>query len=418
MTERKHLKKSGFSFAGKLIAILLFCTLVGGVAGVAVSQTAVAADAELVELSAADIYEQSVASTVGITTSAHAVNYWGYETDTSAAGSGFIISENGYILTNYHVIEDAEEVKVATYDGETYDAEIIGYDDSNDIAVLKIDAENLVPVKIGDSDKLRVGEEVIAIGNPLGELTFTLTKGVVSALNRDVTIENGVSMKLIQTDCAINSGNSGGALFNMKGEVIGITNAKYSSSSYGASVDNIGFAIPINSLIKIYESIIENGYILKPFIGITGQTISEDIMQITGLKGGVRVYEVSEDSPAAEAGLQSGDVIISANGKDLKEFGDLSDMIAKSDPGDKLEMKVYRQGQTVELTVEIGSKTQAALKEEEPEEEEIEEEPQRKGQSGQDNGNNPFGDGQFGGDMDEFYDYFFGNMPGFFGYGG
>lgn len=411
MTERKHLKKSGFSFAGKFIAILLFCTLLGGVTGVAVSQSAAAADAEPVEQSAADIYEQNVASTVGITTSSHMVNYWGYESDTSAAGSGFIISENGYILTNYHVIADAETVKVAAYSGENYDAEIIGYDESNDIAVLKIEADDLVPVKIGNSDKLRVGEEVVAIGNPLGELTFTLTKGIVSALNRDVTIESDLSMKLIQTDCAINSGNSGGALFNMKGEVIGITNAKYSSNSSGSSVDNIGFAIPINSLIKIYESIIENGYIMKPFIGITGQTISEDIMQITGLKGGVRVYEVSEDSPASEGGLQEGDVIISANGNDLKEFADLSDLIAKSDPGDKLELKVYRQGQTVDITVEIGSKTQSALKEAEEEEETEKYEYQEKNQPNQ-------GNGQFRGNMDDFYDYFFGNIPGFFGYGG
>lgn len=198
------------------------------------------------QMTPAEVYAQNVNSTVGIRTSI-TTNYWGYQTQSAAAGSGFILSADGYVLTNYHVVENSDSITVSLYNGEEYDATLVGCDQSNDIAVLKIDAEGLTPVVLGDSDNLNVGDQVVAIGNPLGELTFSLTTGAVSALNREVTLSSNVTMDLIQTDCAINSGNSGGALFNLYGEVIGITNAKYSSSSSGseASIDNIGFAIPI-----------------------------------------------------------------------------------------------------------------------------------------------------------------------------
>lgn len=213
------------------------------------------------ELTAAELYETSVNSTVGITTSITTTNYWGFVSQSAASGSGFLISPDGYILTNYHVIEDSDSVTVTMYDGTSYQAAIRGYDAGNDIAVLKIDAVNLPAVTLGDSESLRVGDDVIAIGNPLGELTFSLTAGKVSALNRAITLSSGSMRNLIQTDCAINSGNSGGALFNMRGEVIGITNAKYSGnrSSSSASIDNIGFAIPVNSVLGIVKDIIENG---------------------------------------------------------------------------------------------------------------------------------------------------------------
>ena len=214
-------------------------------------------------MSAAEVYASNVNSTVGITTSI-TTNFWGYQTTSAASGSGFIISDDGYILTNHHVIEDSSAVTVALYDGTTYDAKVIGYDASNDIAVLKVEAEGLEPVVLGDSDNMNVGDSVVAIGNPLGELTFSLTSGAVSAMDREVTLSGNITMDLIQTDCAINSGNSGGALFNLYGEVIGITNAKYSSSTGEASIDNIGFAIPINDIMPIVESIIEKGYIAKP----------------------------------------------------------------------------------------------------------------------------------------------------------
>ena len=227
------------------------------------------------EMTPAEVYAQNVNSTVGIRTSI-TTNYWGYQTQAAAAGSGFILSADGYILTNYHVVEDSNSITVSLYDGTEYDATLVGCDESNDIAVLKIDAEGLTPVVLGDSDNLNVGDQVVAIGNPLGELTFSLTTGVVSALNREVTLSSNVTMNLIQTDCAINSGNSGGALFNLYGEVIGITNAKYSSSSSSseASIDNIGFAIPIDDVRDIVTSIIENGYIVKPYIGVSVQNVS------------------------------------------------------------------------------------------------------------------------------------------------
>ena len=168
-------------------------------------------------MSPAEVYAANVGATVGITTSV-TTNIWGFQTTSAASGSGFIISTDGYILTNHHVIEDADSITVSLFDGTTYDTALIGYDESNDIAVLKVEAENLSPVILGDSDQLNVGDQVLAIGNPLGELTFSLTSGLVSAMDRKVTLSSTVTMNLIQTDCAINSGNSGGALFNLYGE--------------------------------------------------------------------------------------------------------------------------------------------------------------------------------------------------------
>ena len=228
------------------------------------------------ELTPAQVYASNVNSTVGIITSI-TTNYWGYQTTSAASGSGFIITSDGYILTNHHVIEDSDSISVSLYDGTVYEAALIGYDESNDIAVLKVDAQNLIPVVLGDSDKINVGDSVVAIGNPLGELTFSLTAGTVSAKDRKVTLSSTITMDLIQTDCAINSGNSGGALFNLYGEVIGITNAKYSSSSASkASIDNIGFAIPIQDVMGIVESIIEKGYISKPYMGVSVSDVSAE----------------------------------------------------------------------------------------------------------------------------------------------
>ena len=224
---------------------------------------------------------------------------------------------------------------MATYDQETYDATVIGYDESSDIAVLKIDAGNLKPVTLGDSGKLRVGDTVYAIGNPLGELTFSLTRGIVSALSRNISTESGSSMGLIQTDCAINSGNSGGALFNTSGEVIGITNAKFSSSgSMEAEIDNIGFAIPINSVKRIVTSIIENGYVLKPYIGIAVSPLSEESAGIIGIKSGAVVQDVTADAPADKAGIKVNDVITKVDDKVIRDSTDLVQVIADTDPGE------------------------------------------------------------------------------------
>lgn len=338
------------------------------------------------EMTPAEVYAQNVASTVGITTSV-TTNFFGFTTTSAASGSGFIFSDDGYILTNYHVVENSTAVKVTMYDGSSYDAELIGYDESNDIAVLKIDAENLSPVVLGDSDNLNVGDSVLAIGNPLGELTFSLTAGVISALDREITLSGNVTMELIQTDCAINSGNSGGALFNLYGEVVGITNAKYSSGGSGASIDNIGFAIPINSVLNIVDSIIEKGYIAKPYIGVSVVSVSSET-QSYGLPKGAAVKAVNEDSPAEEAGLEINDIVTEANGVAIESSDDLVRLVGSLYNGAELKLTVYRQGETLEITVTVGEKIQPALKDEE-------DQPQVQQQSSQ----QPF------------------SLPGFFGFG-
>ena len=214
---------------------------------------------------------------------------------------------------------------------------------------------------LGDSDKLNVGDPVVAIGNPLGELTFSLTSGAVSALNREVTLSSNVTMDLIQTDCAINSGNSGGALFNLYGEVIGITNAKYSSSgsSSEASIDNIGFAIPINSVRSIVESIIKNGYIVKPYIGVSVEDVSSE-MTSYGLPTGAVVRSVTDGAPAAQAGLQANDIITAVDGAEITGSNDLVQIVTAKKAGDTLKLSVYRQGQTLELTVTVAEQKQSA----------------------------------------------------------
>ena len=384
-------KKSGK--AGKIVALLLACALVGGGSGFGAaalmqknaaaqpqSTTQTSSDASVMlegkrqaaalqvasvdtgkVLTPSEVYAQNVNSTVGITTSI-TTNYFGYQTTSAAAGSGFILTQDGYILTNYHVVEGSNSIKVTTYDGTSYDAQLIGYDESNDIAVLKIDATDLTPVVLGDSDTLNVGDTVVAIGNPLGELTFSLTTGVVSALDRPVTFSTGTTMNLIQTDCAINSGNSGGALFNLYGEVIGITNAKYSSSgsSSEASIDNIGFAIPIDQVRSIFESIITNGYIVKPYIGVTVSDVSSE-SQSYGLPQGAAIRSVTENGPAAEAGLQENDIVTAVNGETITGSNDLVKLVKASAAGDTLELTVYRQGQTLTLTLTVGEQKTDAL---------------------------------------------------------
>ena len=307
----------------------------------------------------AEVYAANVNSTVGITTSV-TTNFWGYQSTSAASGSGFIISDNGYILTNFHVIEDSSSISVSMYNGDSYDATLIGYDESNDIAVLKIEAEGLTPVILGDSDNLNVGDSVVAIGNPLGELTFTLTSGAISAKDREVTFSSNTTMNLLQTDCAINSGNSGGALFNLYGEVVGVTNAKYGTSSgSSASIDNIGFAIPINSILNIVESIIEKGCISKPYIGISVLDVSAET-QAYGIPAGAAVQSITENSPAAQAGLQRGDIITAVDGKAMTST-ELVSFVSSASVGQQIVFSIYRQGETLEITVDIGEQIQSTL---------------------------------------------------------
>ena len=381
-------KKGGL----KLVALALCCSILGGVLGagammwvqrsslleglsqqeatVLVQSSRQASQLQIVqtdpgeEKTAAQVYAENVQSTVGITTSI-TTNYFGFQTTSAASGSGFIISTDGYILTNHHVIEDASSITVSLHDGRSYEAALIGYDKSNDIAVLKIEAEeDLAPVILGDSDSLNVGDPVVAIGNPLGELTFSLTAGYVSAKDRQVTFSGGTTMNLIQTDAAINSGNSGGALFNMYGEVVGVTNAKYSSSSSSeASIDNIGFAIPINSIMDIVQSLIEKGYISKPYIGVQVIDVGTEARRY-GLPQGAAIYSVVEDSPAEKGGLQANDIVTQANGTEITCGNDLVTLVQSLTPGDELNLTVYRQGQNLELTVIVEEQIQSALEQE------------------------------------------------------
>ena len=304
-------------------------------------------------MTAAEVYAKNVNSTVGIQTSIISTNLWGQQTTSAASGSGFILTADGYIVTNYHVIQNANSVTVSTYGGASYNAKIVGYDEGNDLAVLKIEATGLSPVVLGSSEKLNVGDTVLAIGNPLGELTFSLTTGVVSALNREVTFSGGTVMDLLQTDCAINSGNSGGALFNLYGEVVGITNAKYSgSSSSGASIDNIAFAIPIDSVRAIVESIIEKGYHAKPVIGVSVTDVDENSRQL-GIPAGAWVKEVTAGGAAEAAGIQANDVITAINGTEISGVSDLKRILAKASAGDELSLVIWRKNQSLTLTVVV-----------------------------------------------------------------
>ncbi len=426
---KKRQRSTSRGMGAKIVALALCCSLLGGAVGaggvaLATSKKTDAPAGELEKVAtvlegqrgsetinvakvdtsgqktAAEVYAANVNSTVGITTSVNTTNFWGYQTQAAAAGSGFIISDDGYIITNHHVIEDANSIEVAMYDGTTYDAQLVGYDESNDVAVLKIDAKGLAPVVLGDSDELLVGDSVVAIGNPLGELTFSLTAGTVSALDRKITMSNGLSMDLIQTDCAINSGNSGGALFNLYGEVIGITNAKYSGAGGNtASIDNIGFAIPINTVRDIVKSIIEKGYISKPYIGVSVGDVGEEA-QTYGMPKGAAVRSVVDDGPAAKAGVQENDIITDVNGTEITCGDDLVKYVGGVQVGDKLELTVYRQGQSVKLDITVEEKIQQA-KAEESEDSEAQN-PQQMPQEEMPQQGNPFGG------MDPF-EYFFGN---------
>ena len=375
-------KKKKTGAAGKVIALALCCSLVGGIVGsiggvFAARATQPERDSTVIlegqrentvldihkidtskEMTPAEVYAANVNSTVGITSSI-TTNFWGYTTTSPASGSGFIISEDGYILTNEHVIEGSSSISVSFYDGTSKEAKLVGYDASNDIAVLKVDAKGLSPVVLGNSENLNVGDPVVAIGNPLGELTFSLTSGAVSAIEREITTSNGVTMNLMQTDCAINSGNSGGALFNLYGEVVGITNAKYSSSGSEASIDNIGFAIPVNRIRSIVESIIEKGYISKPYLGVSLTDVSEET-QSYGLPQGASVKAVTEDAPAAKAGLQVNDIITHVDDKEITGSSDVVKIVGESDVGQVLKLSVYRMGVTLELEITVGEQIQNA----------------------------------------------------------
>ena len=288
--------------------------------------------------------------------------YFGYSMQSSgtATGSGVIISEDGYILTNNHVVNtsstssyyqvsQASKITVKLYNDETiYDAKIIGTDETTDLAVIKIDKTGLSAATLGNSDSIKVGEFSMAIGSPLG-MESTVTAGIISATNRTVT-SDGKTYTVIQTDAAINSGNSGGALVNSKGEVIGINTLKLS----GSGVEGIGFAIPINSTKDIYEQLISDGKVKRPYIGISGRNIDEQTAKQYKLVEGVYVISVEEFSAAEKAGIESYDIITEIDGKEIKTMDELNEIKNSHKIGDTITLKVYRNSEYKEITLTLG----------------------------------------------------------------
>lgn len=272
----------------------------------------------------------------------------------TGSGSGVIMSSDGYIITNNHVVEGAQSVTVQLSDGKQYEATIVGTDEQTDLAVIKVEPEEeLTAAEFGNSDELQPGEYAYAIGSPGGvQFANTITGGRISAINRDVTINDRV-MTLIQTDASINPGNSGGALINKYGQVVGITSAKLSSSAFGeASIEGMGFAIPINTAKEVVDELIENGYVAgRPSIGITGQNVES----ADGSIAGVQVYSIDSRAKAASEGLQVGDVITAVNGTPTPTMDDVNEIKEDMKAGDKITLTVYRlsTGKTLNLTVTL-----------------------------------------------------------------
>lgn len=271
----------------------------------------------------------------------------------STIGTGFVVSESGVIVTNKHVVSDLGQYTVITKDGQKYEVKKIYRDSSLDLAIVKIDANDLKPLELGDSSKIKVGQTVIAIGNALGKLTNTVTTGVVSGLGRNVTAQNPYEGSLesldnlIQTDAAINPGNSGGPLLSSAGQVIGVNVA----TTQGA--ENIGFAIPINSVKQIVEEFIKNGFISRPFLGIRYRFISKDVAILNEVPQGAFIQEVLENGPADKAGLKFGDIITKINGQAINQENKVSEIISKSNIGQALELVVWRDGSELKLTATI-----------------------------------------------------------------
>ena len=364
ITKRKTKMRS----SEKTIALFLSCVLVGGLAG-ASSTGYILSQKDVFEASSSylndmnsdysndyaatisngsnisinSIYETYKNAVVGVTSEGITYNEYGQASKTASSGTGFIISSDGYIITNNHVVEGANGVSVTLYDAQNYDAKIIGTDAKNDVALLKIEVKDLNTVKLGNSNNISVGETVIAIGHPLGELTYTVTSGIVSAENREVR-ESETSINMFQTDLAINPGNSGGPVFNLKGEVVGISTAKYSASS----IEGIGFAIPINDAISVATQLKENGYVSgRPYMGVS--VINVDSSAVTGISAGVYVSAIKTGSSSDIAGIQKGDIITSLDNTLIKSTTDLMSALRKFKAGDTTKITVNRSGQELNL---------------------------------------------------------------------
>ena len=285
--------------------------------------------------------------------------FFGGTYTTQAAGSGVIISKDGYIITNNHVVEGATSISVKTSDGTEYAATLVGTDSKSDIGVIKVEADNLTPATIGDSSTISVGDTAVVIGNPLGTLGGTVTNGIISATDREISINNE-TMNLIQTNAAINSGNSGGGMFDANGNLIGIVNAKDSgTTSSGTTIEGLGFAIPINDAMNVAKQLIESGQVTdRPTIGVTLQTITKDY---GNYKAGLYIADVSKGSGAEAAGLQPGDQIVGADGTEIASYTELSKILRNKHVGDILTLTIVRDGEQMDVDVTLtGALTEIA----------------------------------------------------------
>lgn len=420
--EMKPVKKNRLGL--KITALALVCALLGGAAGggavwamsqgkgneseINVSsrpatQVALRNVDGKTAMSDAEVYAANVNSVVSIRTSATAgYNFFGQPVQSASAGSGFILSKDGYILTNYHVVKGAETVTVTTYGGDEYSASYIGGEEDYDIAVIKVEAQDLQPVTLGDSATLNVGDHVLAIGNPLGELTFSMSGGMVSCVDRAINVD-GTPFNMIQTDTSINPGNSGGPLFNQYGEVVGIVSAKYSQSSNGTTVEGLGFAIPMNDVFSMVKDIMANGYVSnRAYLGITPQTMTENwaAQYHYDVTSGVFITYVEPDSAADKAGLKMGDVITKVDGTDVKSVEDLNLAKKKYSAGDAATLEVYRPDGTVTVEITWGAA---------PKEEQAQQQEQTQQYPGNRNDNSGNGNGgYYGSPFEDIFRYFYG----------
>lgn len=381
--EKKERNKKSGGFA-KTVCACLVCAILGGIGGASLvagslskkldelekkSNTPVLSSSGSVQPSAipvptsssallpSQIYELGCTQSVGITTEVTYTNFFGQTSSSAVSGSGFVATADGYIITNYHVIEYAHqygyEISVMFKDGSSYTAAIVGVEEDNDIAVLKIEAQGLSPVTFGDSDALYVGDVVYAVGNPLGELDFTMTTGSVTALDREITTsESTSSINMYQIDAAVNEGNSGGPLYNAVGEVVGVVSAK----SSGTGIEGIGFAIPINDVVSIANDLMTKGYVTgKAYMGVSiDSRYTEVYSQYYNMPMGAYIYTVESGSGAEAAGIQRGDIITKLGEYDVTSSDTLTQAVRKFSAGDTTQVVIYRNSEYITLDITFG----------------------------------------------------------------
>ena len=399
----------------KVTALLLACAVVGGAAGYGgaalsssgkttirqsnrtASEITVKQVSGQTLMSPAEVYASTVNSVVSINCSSVSTNIFGQSVQSASSGSGFIITQDGYIVTNHHVVSGASSVTVTLYDGREYPATVVGSDSDYDVAVLKINATDLQPVTLGNSSSVNVGDSVLAIGNPLGELTFSMSQGIVSCCDRAINVD-GTPFNMIQVDASINPGNSGGPLMNLYGEVVGIVSAKYSSYS-DTTVEGLGFAIPIGDVQAIITDIMENGQVTdKPSFGITAGTMTEQMAAQYQIeqKSGAFVYSVNKGGAGEKAGLRMGDVITKVDSTDIASMEDLTAAKKGHKAGDTVTVTYFRDGSSHTTSLTFDVKADDTVQDSQQGQQNQQ---NQQDQQDQQNGGNSFG---------SLYDYFFG----------